>query len=64
MLSRGRIMAPHRGHDDRGSTIERFAGTRSTTTVRNEPKARPASANVDPTTTVTPSLGYPPPGGI
>ena len=55
MLSRDPITAPQRGQADRGSTMERFWGTRSTTTVRKEPNRRPNAAN---TPTRTGSIGW------
>src|SRR5712692_3123673 len=44
-LSLERIVVPHSGHADEGATTDTFRGTRSITTVRNEPKTRPNSPN-------------------
>ena len=44
MLSRGAIGVPQPGHRDRGRTIDSLFGTRSTTTVRKLPNAKPNRA--------------------
>src|SRR5438270_9139253 len=43
-LSLDRISVPHRGHLDRGATIDSLRGTRSVTTVRKDPTTRPNTA--------------------
>src|SRR6476646_6120461 len=52
ILSRFRIVAPHRGHLDRGATTDSPAGTRAATTVMKLPMARPNKAATGASQTV------------
>src|SRR5437016_11231079 len=54
MLSRARMGVPHVGHAEPGRTIDSLRGTRWITTVRNDPKARPATAKRITANRVTP----------